>query len=119
VRDIQPGNTLVIGSAKIALPAFADIIFRTAGSGQSGAPTVGSTVLGVVQLEGVNRIVHCTNKVFIGVSGSKVCIAVVNPDVVLLCKVLYILQAGQARRRNDPRFRLRFAETRLPQPPLS
>ena len=51
----------------------------------------GSTVVGVVQPESVNRTVHCTNKVFIGVSGSKVCIAVVNPNVFLLCKVLYIL----------------------------
>jgi hypothetical protein len=69
-EDIQPGNTLVIGSAKIALPVFTDIIFRTAGSGQSGAPTVGSTVLGLVQLEGVNRTVHYPNQVSIGVSGS-------------------------------------------------
>jgi hypothetical protein len=81
-------------------------------------PTAGSTVLGVTQLEGVNRTVHCTNKVFIGVSGSKVCIAVVNPDAILLCEVLYILQAGQARRRNDPYFRLRLAQARLPQSPL-
>ena len=118
MRDIQPGNSLVIGSAKIALPVFTDIIFPTAGSGQSGAPTVGSTVLGVVQLEEVKQIVYCPNQVFIGVSDSKVCIAVVNPDVALLCKVLYILQAGQARRRNDPYFRLRLAQARLPQSPL-
>jgi hypothetical protein len=80
--------------------------------------TAGSTVVGVVQLEGVNRTVHCTNKVFIGVSGSKVCIAVVNPDVVLLCKVLYILQAEQARRHNDQHFRIRFAQARFAQSPL-
>jgi hypothetical protein len=54
VRDIQPGNTLVIASAKIALPAFADIIFRTADPSRTGAPTVGSTVLRVAQLEEVD-----------------------------------------------------------------
>jgi hypothetical protein len=35
VRDIQPGNTLVSGSTKMALPTFADIIFRTAGFNRS------------------------------------------------------------------------------------
>jgi hypothetical protein len=30
VKNIQPGNTPVIGSAKITPPVFADIIFRTA-----------------------------------------------------------------------------------------
>jgi len=35
VKNIQPGNTLVSGSIKMALPTFADIIFRTAGFNRS------------------------------------------------------------------------------------
>ena len=68
-------------------------------------PTAGSTALAMVQLERVNRTVHYLNQVFIGVSGSKVCIAVVNPNGVLLCKLLYILRTEQAWRHNDQCFR--------------